>query len=331
MLFNAIVSTVLTIPVLVMAWAPIPKHEVIYGAVSLVLATIVQVYVAGPWYISAFNALFFSRLIEMDLLVVLSTTTAFIYSIIAYAFLVSEKPLSTGSFFLVVLSTTAAYIYSIIAYAFLVSEKPLSTGSFFQTSTLLVTLIMVGRLVSGFARQRAVESISIESLQSSTAILTDPKTHEEQEIDARLLQYQDIFKALPDTSIATDGTVIAGTSEVDESTITGEATLVAKSRGSPVVAGSINHSGTLTIRLTRLPGENTIKAIGLMVDEAKSSKTKIQEIADRVATYFIPAILIVTVLVFVIWVAVGKVIRGYDATTACINAMTYAISALIVS
>ena len=299
MLFKAIVSTVLTIPVLVMAWAPIAEHEVTYGAVSLVLATIVQVYVAGPWYISAFSVLFFSGLIEMDLLVVLSTTTA--------------------------------YIYSIIAYAFLVSEKPLSTGGFFETSTLLVTLIMVGRLVSGFARQRAVESISIESLQSTTAILTDPLTHEEQEIDARLLQYQDIFKALPDTSIATDGTVIAGTSEVDESMITGEATLVAKNRGSPVVAGSINHSGTLTIRLTRLPGENTIKAIGLMVDEAKSSKTKIQEIADRVATYFIPAILIVTVLVFVIWVAVGKVIRGYDATTACINAMAYAISALIVS
>ncbi|KIW38200.1 copper-translocating P-type ATPase [Exophiala oligosperma] len=299
MLFKTIVSTVLTIPVLVMAWAPLPEHEVIYGAVSLVLATVVQVYIAGPWYISAFNALFFSRLIEMDLLVVLSTTTA--------------------------------YIYSIIAYAFLVSEKPLSTGSFFGTSTLLVTLIIVGRLVSGFARQRAVESISIESLQSSTAVLTDPKTHEEQEIDARLLQYQDIFKALPDTSIATDGTVIAGTSEVDESMITGEATLVAKKPGSPVVAGSINHSGTLTIRLSRLPGENTIKAIGLMVDEAKSSKTKIQEMADRVATYFIPVILVVTVLVFVVWVAIGKVIRGYDATTTCINAMTYAISALIVS
>ncbi|KFY62736.1 hypothetical protein V496_04425 [Pseudogymnoascus sp. VKM F-4515 (FW-2607)] len=299
MLFKAIVSAVLTIPVLIMAWAPIPEHKVAYGAASLVLATMVQLYVAGPWYISAINALIFSGLIEMDLLVVMSTTTA--------------------------------YIYSIIAYAFLVLEKPLSTGSFFETSTLLVTLIMVGRLVSGFARQRAVESISIESLQSTTAILTDPLNHEDKEIDARLLQYQDTFKALPDTLIATDGTVIAGTSEVDESMITGEATLVAKSRGSPVVAGSINYSGTLTIRLTRLPGENTIKAIGLMVDEAKSSKTKIQEIADRVATFFIPAILIVTILVFAIWVAVGKVIRSYDATTACINAMTYAISALIVS
>lgn len=299
MLFKTIVSIILTIPVLIMAWAPLPEHDVLYGAVSLALATIVQVYVAGPWYMSAFTTLFFSRLIEIDLLVVLSTTTA--------------------------------YMYSIVAYFFLTSEKPLSTGSFFETSTLLVTLIMVGRLVTGFARQQAVELISIESLQSSTAILIDPKTHQEQEIDARLLQYQDIFKVLPDMSIATDGTVMAGTSEVDESMVTGEATLLLKSPGSPVIAGSVNHTGTLTIRLTSLPGENTIKVIGLMVDEAKSSKGRIQGIADRVATYFIPTILVVTILVFIIWVAVGKVMRGYNATTTCINAMTYAISAVIVS
>lgn len=299
LLFRSIVSTVLTVPVLVMAWAPLPEHAVLYGAVSLVLATIVQVYIAGPWYLSAFSALLYSRLIEMDLLIVLSTTTA--------------------------------YVYSIIAYAFLVAEKPLSTESYFQTSTLLVTLITVGSLVTSFARQRAVESISIESLQSSTAFLIVPETHEEQEIDARLLQYQDIFKVLPETSVVTDGTVIAGTSEVDESMITGEATLVPKSPGSPIVAGSINHSGILTVRLSLLPGENTIKAIGLMVDEAKSSKTKIQEIADRVASYFVPVIFVITVLVFVVWVAVGKVIRDYDSTTTCITAMTYAISALIVS
>jgi Cu2+-exporting ATPase len=82
--------------------------------------------------------------------------------------------------------------------------------------------------------------------------------------------------------------------------ITGEATLVAKKPGSLVVAGLINYSSTLTIRLSRLPGENTIKAIRLIVDKAKSSKTKIQEMADRVATYFIPVILVVTVLVFVV-------------------------------
>ncbi|TGO43713.1 hypothetical protein BCON_1002g00010 [Botryotinia convoluta] len=299
MLFKTLVSIALTIPVLVMAWAELPPREITYGAASLVLATIVQMYIAGPWYSSAFKALFFSHLVEVD--------------------------------FLVVLSTSVAYIYSIIAYARLAYEKPLSTGSFFETSTLLVTLIMVGRLVTSLARQRAVESISIESLQLSTAILLDSKSDSRNEIDARLLQYGDVFIVSPDSAIVTDGTVISGISDVDESMITGEATLVAKKPGSPVVAGSINHSGTLTIRLNRLVGDNTIKSIGLMVDEAKSSKARFQDMADRVAAYFVPIILALTVTVFVVRVGVGIGTQDYSTTTACINAMTYAISALIVS
>lgn len=297
--FMTLLSALLTIPVLILAWAPLPKHEVLYGAISLGLATVVQTVVAGPFYVGALKALIFSRMIEMDLLIVMSTTTA--------------------------------YVYSVIAYAYQVVGKPLLTGGFFETSTLLVTLIMVGRTVSAFARQRAVESISIESLQTPTALLIDPKTNQEEEIDACLLQYQDTFKVLPDTSIVTDGIVIAGETEVDESMITGEATLVAKKPGMAVVAGSINYSGSLTVRLTRLPGENTIKTIGMMVDEAKFSKPKIQEIADRVASYFVPLILVITVLVFVIWVAIGQAVRHQSATTTCIVAMTYAISSLIVS
>ncbi|CZR58078.1 related to nitrogen fixation protein fixI [Phialocephala subalpina] len=297
--FMTVLSAVLTIPVLVLAWAPLPKHEVLYGAISLVLATTVQVAIAGPFYTAALKALIFSRMIEMDLLIVISTTTA--------------------------------YVYSVIAYAYLAAGKPLSTGEFFETSTLLVTLIMVGRAVSAFARQRAVESISIESLQTPTALLVDPKTHQVQEIDARLLQYQDTFKVLPDSSIVTDGMVVAGESDINESMITGESKLIFKRPGSSVVAGSVNHSGTLTVRLTRLPGENTIQTIGSMVDEAKSSKPRIQQIADRVAGYFVPSILAITAIVFVIWVAVGKAVRHQDASTTCIVAMTYAISALIVS
>ncbi|THV44018.1 hypothetical protein BGAL_0764g00010 [Botrytis galanthina] len=298
-LFKTMVSIALTIPVLIMAWADLPPREIAYGATSLVLATIVQVYIAGPWYFSAFKALFFSHLVEVD--------------------------------FLVVLSTSIAYIYSIIAYALMAFERPLSTGSFFETSTLLVTLIMVGRLVTSLARQRAVESISIESLQPSIAILVDSESDSLNEIDARLLQYGDVFIVSPDSAIVTDGTVISGASDVDESMITGEATFVTKQPGSPVIAGSINHSGSLTIRLNRLVGDNTIKSIGLMVDEAKSSKARFQDMADRVAAYFVPIILVLTVIVFVVRVGVGIGIQDYSTTIACINAMTYAISALIVS
>ena len=294
-----LLSVLLILPVLILAWAPFPKHDILYQTVSLVLATIIQAVIAGPFYPRAFNALVFLGTVEMDLLVVLSTTTA--------------------------------YAYSVVAYAYLVAGRPLLTGEFFETSSLLVTLIMVGRSVSAFARQRAVESISIESLQTPTALLVGKESGQVQEIDVRLLQYHDIFRVLPDMPIVTDGVVTAGQSEVDESLVTGESVLVAKSAGVSVIAGSINHSGTLTVRVTRLPGENTINTIGTMVDEAQSSKCRTQGIADRFAGYFVPFILVIAVLVFAIWAAVGKTARHQSATVACINAMTYAISALIVS
>ncbi|KAH7198205.1 E1-E2 ATPase-domain-containing protein [Fusarium flagelliforme] len=297
--YLTLLSAVLTIPVLVMAWAPLPENETAYSSASLALATIVQVVIAGPFYPKAIKALVFSRVIEMDLLIVLSTS--------------------------------AAYIFSVVSFGYLVGGKPLSTGQFFETSTLLVTLVMVGRWVAALARQKAVESISIRSLQVSTAILVDEKSGVEREIDTRLLQYGDVFKVLPDTRIPTDGTVITGSSEVDESTLTGESRPVEKYHKSGVIAGSINGSGVLTVRLNRLPSENTINAIAAMVDEAKLSKPKLQDLADRVASYFVPVVVTLTIVTFAIWVAVGLTVRGYGGSKATTEAITYAIAVLIVS
>ncbi|CAG7561597.1 unnamed protein product [Fusarium equiseti] len=297
--YTTLLSAVLTIPVLVMAWAPLPENETAYSSASLALATIVQVAIAGPFYPKAIKALVFSRVIEMDLLIVLSTS--------------------------------AAYIFSVVSFGYLIGGRPLSTGQFFETSTLLVTLIMVGRWVAALARQKAVESISIRSLQVSTAILVDEKSGVEQEIDTRLLQYGDVFKVLPDTRIPTDGTVITGSSEVDESMLTGESRPVEKYHKSGVIAGSINGSGVLTVRLNRLPGENTINAIAAMVDEAKLSKPKLQDLADRVASYFVPVVVTLTIITFAIWVAVGLTVRGYGGSKATTEAITYAIAVLIVS
>ncbi|KAF5580333.1 Cu2+-exporting ATPase [Fusarium pseudocircinatum] len=297
--YTTLLSAVLTIPVLVMAWAPLPEKEVAYSSASLALATIVQIVVAGPFYPKAIKALVFSRVIEMDLLIVLSTS--------------------------------AAYVFSVVSFGYLIAGKPFSTGQFFETSTLLVTLIMVGRWVAALARQKAVESISIRSLQSSTAILFDEKTGTEREIDARLLQYGDVFKVLPDTRIPTDGTVVSGSSEVDESMLTGESKPVEKHFKSIVIAGSINGPGVMTVRLSRLPSDNTINAIAAMVDEAKLSKPKLQDLADRVASYFVPVVVVLTVITFVIWVAIGVTVRSYGGSKATTEAITYAIAVLIVS
>ncbi|KAE8149773.1 E1-E2 ATPase-domain-containing protein [Aspergillus avenaceus] len=260
--YMTLLSAVLTIPVLVMAWAPLPQREVAYASASLTLATIVQIVIA----------LDFSRVIEMDLLIVLSTS--------------------------------AAYIFSLVFFGYLNAEKPLST---------------------------AVESLSIRSLQASTAILVDAETGAECEIDVRLFQYGDIFKILPDSRIPTDGTVITGSSEVDESMLTGESRPVEKYPKSAIIAGSINGPGILTARLNRLPGDNTIHTIAAMVDEAKLSKPKLQDLADRVASYFVPVVVALTIITFVTWVAVGVATRGLDGSEAIIQAITYAITVLIVS
>ncbi|CAI4289363.1 BFH_collapsed_G0004770.mRNA.1.CDS.1 [Saccharomyces cerevisiae] len=264
-------SIILTIPILVMAWAPQLREKISTISASMVLATIIQFVIAGPFYLNALKSLIFSRLIEMDLLIVLSTS--------------------------------AAYIFSIVSFGYFVVGRPLSTEQFFETSSLLVTLIMVGRFVSELARHRAVKSISVRSLQASSAILVD-KTGKEMEINIRLLQYGDIFKVLPDSRIPTDGTVISGSSEVDEALITGESMPVPKKCQSIVVAGSVNGTGTLFVKLSKLPGNNTISTIATMVDEAKLTKPKIQNIADKIASYFVPTIIGITVVTFCVWIAV---------------------------
>lgn len=298
--YMTLLSACLTIPVLVLAWAPLPENKVAYSSVSLALASIIQIVIVGPFYPKALKALIFSRVIEMDLLIVLSTS--------------------------------AAYIFSLVSYAHLMANKPLSIDQFFEASTLLVTLIMVGRYVAALARQKAVESISIRSLQAERALLmSSPGSPQTREIDVRLLQHGDTFKVLPDCKVPTDGTVLSGSSEVDESMLTGESRPVEKATGSPVTAGTINGSGALVVRLNRLPGENTIDTIAAMVDQAKLSKPKLQALADKVASYFVPVVVGLTLVTFVIWVAVGILTQNKTGSEAVVQAITYAITVLIVS
>lgn len=299
MAWLTLLSAFLTIPVLVLAWAPLPERPIAYGSASLALATIVQVVIAGPFYPSTLRSLLFTHVIEVDLLIVLSTSTA--------------------------------YVFSVVSFAYTLAGRPLSTGEFFETSTLLVTLIMVGRLVSAIARQKAVESVSIKSLQANKAMICSADGQVKETIDVRLLQYGDYFKVLPDSCIPTDGVILDGITEVDESLVTGESRPITKQPGSTVTAGSINLSGSLVVRLTHLPNENTISNIVAMVDQAKFSKAKTQEIVDVVASYFVPVILVLCIVTFAIWMGIGIGVRRLSGGDATANAITYAVSVLIVS
>ncbi|RDA94995.1 hypothetical protein CP533_0147 [Ophiocordyceps camponoti-saundersi (nom. inval.)] len=298
-LIKTIASACFTIPVVVMAWSEKKLVDArTEGVVSLVLATMVQLIAVPDFYIPAIWALIRSRSLEMDMLVVISIT--------------------------------AAYTYSVVALAFSMAGKPLAVGALFETSTLLVTLVLLGRLVAAFARLRAVAAVSLRSLQAATAVIVEADG-KDREIDSRLLQYGDKVKIGPHATIPTDATVIIGLSEVDESIITGESLPVTKKPGDEVIAGTVNGSGMLTTRLRRLPGKNTVTDIARLVEEAAVSRPKIQETADRVASWFVPVVSAIAVVVVIGWIVVGLHVHGWSGGESVANAMTYAVATLAVS
>lgn len=297
-------ALILTVPVLVLAWAPIDHEKLAYAHASIVLASVVQIVAWVKFLPGGLRSLWYSRVLDMDFLISLSTTTAF--------------------------------VFSTVLYAYRVAKKPLETQSFFETSTLLVTLILLGRAINEFARYRAAKAVSFRSLQTDKALLIecgherrpDPPTRE---IDARLLQYGDSFKVPPHTRIVTDGTVTYGGSEVDESMLTGESISVAKGVHSHVYAGTMNGNGTLHVALKTLPHENTVHKIAAMVEGAELTQPKIQALADRLAGWFVPVIAVVGSLVFLIWLLIDRFYNKRDWSGAVIKAITYAIATLIVS
>ena len=296
------ISSILTIPILVVSWAPIPQNELVYGALSMALATIIQVVVARPIYLLAMRSLIFARTIDMNVLVALSATTA--------------------------------YVVSIASFIYLIQGHDMGISLCFETSALLVTLIMVGRLAAAYACHQAMNSTSIRSLQPTSVTVVNSAAgckSTGEEIDIRLLQYGDVFKVEPHSPIVTDGIVVSGISYVDESMISGESSWVEKKRGSSVIAGAVNCSGTLMVEVSRLPGSNSIDELADMVDAVNFSKPKSQELADRFATYFLPMIGTIALLTFGIWSLIGRLVQQHSTRIALLNAVLYAVTVLVVS
>lgn len=292
------IAAAFTIPVVVLNWAPNPVSRQTRDIVSLVLATVVQAIAVPEFYLNALKSLIFSKVIEMDMLVVISIT--------------------------------AAYAYSVIAFGLIEAGIELEQHAFFETSTLLITLVLLGRLIAAFARTRAVRAVSMRSLQVDESQLLLPgggtKT-----VDSRLLQFGDSIVVRPHSRIVTDATVISGTSSVDESMLTGETVPVSKAKGDTIIAGTLNGEGVLHARLLRLPGANSVDDIARSVEKALSAKPRVQDLADKVASWFVPVVVVISLVVFAIWIAVALEVRGASGGGAVGSAITYAIAVLAVS
>lgn len=252
---------------------------------QMLLATPVQFYVGWQFYVGAYKSLR-NKSANMDVLVALGTSAAYFYSL-------------------------AEGIKTLINPAY---EPHL----YFETSAVLITLILVGKLFEAMAKGRTTEAISkLLSLQAKEAtVLRDGK---EMNIPIEEVQVNDLVIVKPGEKIPVDGIVVDGSSSVDEAMITGESIPVSKRAGDTLIGATINKNGTLTMKATKVGKDTALAGIIKVVEEAQGSKAPIQRIADVISSYFVPVVVAIAILTFIVWITVitpGNIPRALETAIA---------------
>jgi len=205
---------------------------------------------------------------------------------------------------LVALGTGAAWSYSVVA-TFLPQVLPDGVRAvYFEAAAVIVVLILLGRWLEARAKGRTGAAIqALLGLQAKTArVLRDGETVE---VDIDRLAMGDLVLVRPGERIPVDGAVTEGSSNVDESMITGEPLAVPKSADDFVTGGTVNGTGSLTFAATRVGADTTLAQIIRMVEEAQGAKLPIQGLVDRVTMWFVPAVLALALLTVIVWLLIG--------------------------
>jgi len=259
------------------------------------LATPVQLWAAAPFYVNAWGAAR-HRQTNMNTLIVVGTTAAYGISVVA------------------------TFLPQVFANAGLDPHQYL----YYETAAAIVALVLVGRYLEARARAHTSDAIrGLLALGAKSARVRRPGgTEEDVPIDE--LQVGDVIIVRPGETIATDGLVIAGDSAVDESMLTGESVPVEKSAGDDVAGGTINASGTLRFRATRVGADTALAQIVRLVEEAQGSKAPIQRLVDRVASVFVPIVFVVAAAAAIAWWIYGPEPHFAYAVTAFIAVLIIA-------
>jgi len=211
---------------------------------------------------------------------------------------------SPGMSSLVMIGTSAAFIYSLLALSVPQIFPAGAANSYFEAAGVIITLILVGRLLESIAKGRTSEAIKkLIQLQVKTALVI--RNDEEMEVPVEQVIVGDVIQIRPGDRLPVDGEIIEGSSFVDESMITGEPIPAAKGLGSNVVGGTINKTGAFRFKANRIGKDTVLSQIIKMVEDAQSSKPAIQKLADRVASVFVPVVLVVASITFVTWLIFG--------------------------
>ena len=219
---------------------------------------------------------------------------------------------------LVALGTTVAFVYSAIVTLFpqFVKQAGIEPMPYFDVATIVIGLILLGRYFEAKAKGQTSEAIKkLIGLQAKTARVV--RNGKEVDIPLEQVLVGDTIRVRPGEKIPVDGVILEGESSVDESMITGESIPSDKIKGDTVVGATMNKAGTFTYKATKVGGDSMLAQIVKLVQEAQGSKAPIQRLADIISSYFVPIVIMLAIVTFVIWyVFVGSLLLALLSTVA---------------
>ncbi|MDD5438515.1 MAG: heavy metal translocating P-type ATPase [Patescibacteria group bacterium] len=244
------------------------------GIISLILATPVQFILGAGFYKGAWSSLRM-RMFNMDSLIAIGTTTAYVYSLVNYA-------------------TYALQNQSLIGIGGKID------GLYFETAAFLITFVLLGKWLEAKTKGKTSEAIrKLMGLQSKTArVVRNGKTID---LPIEEVVHDDIVIVRPGEMIPVDGEITKGSTSIDESMITGESLPIEKNVGSQVIGGTINKAGGFEFKATRIGSETALSQIIRLIEEAQGSKAPIQDLADKISGWFVPAVIGIAILTFIVW------------------------------